>query len=206
MNGLTLMALLLLMGGAAYADRIRNSAILPPGTPGGGPLVRAQTVHASHTVRERTLAAQCAVTSYAYDIPPDLLLAIAITESGRHGAPWPWTLDVDGQPEYFRDRQATVQAAENAVRAGHKRVDIGPTQIDWLYHGAMFPSLKSLTHPFMNIAAAGRILARLHARTGNWWTAVGDYHSAVPALGRPYMWHVYHVYEDLRTGAGRGQA
>lgn len=202
MNALTLMALMLLIGGAAYADRIRHSAILAPGTPGGGPLVRAPTLRAPRAVREPTLVAQCAVTSYAYDIPPDLLLAVAITESGRHGMPWPWTLDVDGLPEYFRNRRATVQAAQAAVRAGHTRVDIGPMQIDWRYHGAMFPSLAALTHPFMNIAAAGRILARLHARTGNWWTAVGDYHSATPALGRPYMWRVYHVYEGLRRAGG----
>ncbi|WP_297389274.1 lytic transglycosylase domain-containing protein [Acidiferrobacter sp.] len=205
MNALTIMALLLLIGGVAYADRIRNSAILAPGTPGGGPLLRAPTSHAPRTVHKRTLVAQCAVTSYAYGIPPDLLLAIAITESGRSGMPWPWTLDIDGLPEYFQSRRATVQAAERAVRAGHTRIDIGPMQIDWRYHGAMFPSLSAITHPFMNIAAAGRILARLHARTGNWWTAVADYHSAVPAVGRPYMWRVYHVYEGLRR-TGRGSS
>lgn len=202
MNVLTLMILMGLISGTAYADRLRGSAILPAGTPGGA-LLTAQGVHfAPRTPRAQPLAAQCAVTSYAYDIPPDLLLAIAITESGRRGAPWPWTLDVDGAPEYFPNRQATIRAAENAVRAGHTRVDIGPMQIDWRYHGAMFPSLAALTHPFMNIAAAGRILARLHARTGNWWTAVGDYHSATPALGRPYMWRVYHVYEGLRRAGG----
>ena len=203
MNTLTITALLLLIGGAAYADRIRASAIFPPGLPGGAPIASPSAPRVSYAGQKRTLAAQCAVTSYAYGIPPDLLLAIAITESGRAGAPWPWTLDIDGRSEYFPDRQATVQAAEDAVRAGHTRVDIGPMQIDWRYHGAMFPSLAAITHPFMNIAAAGRILARLRARTGHWWTAVADYHSAIPALGRPYMWHVYHVYEDLRH-AGRG--
>lgn len=205
MNTLTVLVLVLLAGGVAYADRIRTSAILPPGTPGGATLSAPTAVTAPRSGHAATLAAQCAVTSYADGIPSDLLLAIAITESGRRGAPWPWTLDIDGQPEYFRDRQATVQAAEDAVRAGHTRVDIGPMQIDWRYHGAMVPSLASLTHPFMNIAAAGRILTRLHTRTGHWWTAVADYHSATPSLGRPYMWHVYHVYEGLRQAA-RGRS
>lgn len=203
MNALTVLVLMLLLaGGVAYADRVRASAILPPGTPGGAALSAPTAVTAPHSDHAGTLAAQCAVTSYAYDIPPDLLLAIAITESGRRGSPWPWTLDVDGLPEYFRNRRATVQAAEQAVRAGHTRVDIGPMQIDWRYHGAMFPSLAAITHPFMNIAAAGRILARLHTRTGNWWTAVADYHSATPTMGRPYMWHVYRVYEGLRRASG----
>lgn len=201
MNALAILIVLALASGTAYANRTRESAIFPPGLPGGAPLITATAPRAASrapTLSRRAIAAQCAVTSYAYGIPRDLLLAIAITESGRHGAPWPWTLDVDGQPEYLRNRQATIRAAESAVRAGHERIDIGPMQIDWLYHGTMFPSLASLTHPFMNIAAAGRILSRLHARTRNWWTAVADYHSAKPSLGRPYMWRVYHVYETLQ--------
>jgi hypothetical protein len=198
-----LMFALISLPAGAWGASPWASAIFPPGTPGGAAAFRRvqpgpATERSQSPVREaRLLAAQCAVTSYAYGIPPHLLLAIAITESGRHGAPWPWTLDVDGQPAYLAGRRALMRAAEEALRAGHTRIDIGPMQVDWRYHGAMFPSLAAVTRPFMNIAAAGHILARLHARWGHWWLAVAAYHSAIPKLGRPYMWRVYRVYARL---------
>ena len=185
-----------------------NAPLLPAGTPGAAqtvPFTRVThevwtsrgTAHRNSTV---AIQAQCAVASYADGIPPDLLLAIAITESGRAGRPWPWTLDVDGDPFYLPSRAALLREAQQALRNGHTRIDIGPMQVDWRYHGALFPSLASITHPFMNIAAAGHILAHLEARTGNWWQAVALYHSGTPTLGRPYMWHVYHIYRRLRAG------
>lgn len=198
------------VGVTAMAATRWDAPLLPVGTPGAAQTVPfTRVIPVVRTARApvdrdtpAAIQAQCAVTSYADGIPPDLLLAIAITESGRAGRPWPWTLDVDGDPFYLPSRAALLREAQQALRNGHTQIDIGPMQVDWRYHGALFPSLASVTHPFMNIAAAGHILAHLETRTGNWWQAVALYHSGTPALGRPYMWHVYHIYRRLRATGG----
>lgn len=54
-------------------------------------------------------------------IPAPLLYAIALTESGQHRLsqqrwrPWPWTLNVSGQGQFFASRQAAWQALQRAL-------------------------------------------------------------------------------------------
>lgn len=197
--------------GLAWGRNPANSDLLPQGTPGAASLSHARSItpsrnllrHDPEILRGHWIAYQCAVTSLAYGIPQGVLFAIATTESGLNNRPWPWTLDVDGTPYRYANRAQTVAATRRFLQEGHTRIDIGPMQVDWRYHGAMFPSLASVTHPFMNIAAAGRILAHLEAQTGNWWGAVARYHNDNPALGDPYMWHVYRVYCAQRQMAVR---
>ncbi len=108
-------------------------------------------------------------TAAFYRLPPRLLPAIQAVEGGRVGTIHP-----------NRDGSA----------------DLGPMQINtrWLPALAAVTGLPPATvralllhDPCFNVAAAGAILRRDLALTrGRLMLAVGDYHSATPALNRAY--------------------
>ena len=54
----------------------------------------------------------------AYDLPPEVLYAVALTESARqvdstgNVRPWPWTLNVQGRGHFFDSRQEAEAALQ----------------------------------------------------------------------------------------------
>ena len=56
----------------------------------------------------------------AYGIPPELLYAVALTESEAPGIgkPWPWTANVAGEGHYFASRQALFDALNELQKRG----------------------------------------------------------------------------------------
>lgn len=145
-----------------------------------------------------------------YGTPPGLLNAIAKAESGRRieGAatlqPWPWTLNVDGQGLYFATK---VQAAAQALKAlmhGSAYTDVGCMQVDLQFHPKAFRSLDEALDPVANADYAARFLVSLYQVTGgNWFAAVGYYHSRSPELARLYREHVTAVGLGLNVSPGR---
>lgn len=135
--------------------------------------------------------------SRKYRIPKNLLLSISINETEVGGFPWPWTLNVDGQGYYYKNRIDEYKAIKNFIKDGSQFIDIGPMQMDWEYHGKMFTDIWQATNPSVNISAAAYLLTSLYDKTGSWKIAVADYHSAVPAYGIPYMQHVYYIRNNI---------
>jgi hypothetical protein len=138
-----------------------------------------------------------------YGTPPGLLNSIAKAESGRQiqGAttlqPWPWTLNVDGQGLFFATKEQAVAGALKALTHGSSFTDVGCMQVDLQFHPKAFRSLEEALDPVANADYAARFLVSLYAATGgNWFTAVGLYHSRSPELARLYREHV--------TAAGLG--
>jgi hypothetical protein len=124
-------------------------------------------------------------------IPPGLLLAIALVESGRPApggstAPWPFALNAEGGGRFPETREAALAEVEALRARGVRSVDIGCMQVNLLHHPEAFPDLQAGFDPATNVAYAIRFLRELRARTGNWAEAVAQYHSAVPGRGLGY--------------------
>lgn len=153
---------------------------------------------------------------HRYGTPPGLLMTIAKVESGRADeagrlTPWPWTIDVDGAGAMFPTKQAAVTAAEAAIIGGARFVDVGCMQVDLAMHPNAFRTLDQGFDPAINADYGARFLRALHdgPAGGNWYIAVGLYHSATPDLAAEYRAAVASVGLGLHPvwhGSGGGLA
>lgn len=140
-----------------------------------------------------------------YGIPTGLLLAIAKSESGRpipplRGLqPWPWAIDADGRAFYFDSKAAAVAYAR---QSGAAQVDVGCAQINLQSHPRAFRDMDTAFDPAANADYGGRYLRQLYDETGNWFTAVGYYHSHTPELAAAYRDRVSAVAEGRDIPAG----
>ncbi len=126
-------------------------------------------------------------------LPPGLLLAIALVETGRSDSrtgrfePWPWSWNSGGEGHAEPTREAAVAAVSGLLARGQRSVDIGCLQVNLLYHPAAFPGVAEGFDPVVNARDAVRFLLELRARTGNWAEAIAQYHSADPERGAGYQ-------------------
>lgn len=122
-----------------------------------------------------------------YRLPPGLLEAIALTESGQEGAPYPWALNIAGQAVIA----PTYQAAASLLRAtdGRPRRDvaIGCMQIHMQYHLDRFVEPEWALHPRYNVWYAALYLDQLRRQYGDMISAIAHYHGSAPAAQRDYL-------------------
>ena len=129
-------------------------------------------------------------------IPVELLLAISHVESGFH----PRALNVAGQALF----PATLHEAESVLRRSGDNVDIGLMQINWAFWGKKLGVSKSeLLDPKLNVLLGARILEHCLKVTGDWWQAVGMYHSPDASRQRMYVAKVSLSYGRLLTKLNR---
>jgi hypothetical protein len=127
-----------------------------------------------------------------FNLPPGLLRAIGVIESGRPDplsgstAPWPWTINANGAGDHFDDLPQALAATRTLQRSGVTSIDVGCFQINLRQHPTAFTSLEEAFDPAANATYAARFLLALRTRTGSWDNAIAAYHSATPALGSPY--------------------
>jgi hypothetical protein len=137
---------------------------------------------------------ETAITTAEYiaRLPPRLLGAISLTETGRvdptsgRVRPWPWTVNVWGTGQFFQTRQQAVAAVKALQARGARSIDVGCLQVNLMYHPDAFATLEEAFDPQMNAAYAGRFLNALHADERDWAHAIAAYHSETPALGDAY--------------------
>ncbi|MBV8055132.1 MAG: lytic transglycosylase domain-containing protein [Deltaproteobacteria bacterium] len=120
------------------------------------------------------------------DIPRDLLVAIAGTESGFH----PWALNIEGHEVYCRSREE----AEHLLSTADK-VDIGLMQINWPFWGRRFGLSKSqLLDPRTNLIYGAYILKLDLAKSSDIWWNISDYHAGSLQRRDRYNKLVYEHY------------
>jgi soluble lytic murein transglycosylase-like protein len=142
------------------------------------------------------------------NLPADLLLAIALVESGRSDQasrtqiPWPWTVTAEGRGRFFASLAGAAAAVRRLHEKGVESIDVGCMQINLLYHRDAFASIEDALDPAHNIAYAAEFLSELAAATGSWLAAVGRYHSGSPEQARLYRLKVL----KARTSARRGHS
>ena len=143
-------------------------------------------------------------------LPPQLLAAIGRVESGRRDpvsgkmAPWPWTINAEGQGTYYDTKAQAVAAAQALQARGVRSFDVGCMQINMMHHPNAFASLEQAFDPSANAAYAAQFLTQLHAQTNDWPRAAGLYHSATPELGAAYQAQVATAWTEERRLASGG--
>lgn len=120
-----------------------------------------------------------------HGVPPLILYGVALQESaklyGPHALPWPWTLNVRGTPMRLTNYAQAVDALQHFIDSGVRNVDAGLMQVNWGYHADKLVAPSLALDPYPNIAVGARILRGHFASCGDWFTAVGRYHSPADA-------------------------
>jgi hypothetical protein len=141
-------------------------------------------------------------------VPRDLLAAVAMSESGRYDAerrrvaPWPWTVNSQGEGRYFATKAEAIAHVEALRRSGRRNIDVGCMQINLMYHPEAFDSLDEAFDPGRNVAYGAGFLTRLQGESRSWERAVERYHTADAERGRAYREKVYDRWQDVRLAAG----
>jgi len=126
-----------------------------------------------------------------FALPEGLLMAVALTESGRGGRPWPWALNIAGTPAILPDAAAMRRAiAENGDGTG-PNIDVGCMQISLAWHAERFADWRVLLEPAANVAYGAYLLRHLFERHGSWTLAVAHYHSGTLDRQRAYVCRVW---------------
>jgi hypothetical protein len=142
----------------------------------------------------------------SYGLPPHLLEAIAVVESGRKdplsGAiePWPWTIDAGGEGHFYASKAEAIQAVRDFQAKGVQSIDVGCMQINLLHHPHAFVSLDQAFDPAANASYAAQFLSQLHAQLGSWEEAAAHYHSTTPALAADYQHKVMVAWTAAQNG------
>ena len=114
-------------------------------------------------------------------IPPILLPAIAVTESGRWSeklgmnVPWPWSIRVDGQKYFFDTKEEAISRAGEFIEDG-KTVAIGCMMLS----PDNTANLHALFDPATNMAMGANKLSKEHDKQGDWIRATAAYNPAAP--------------------------
>ncbi len=139
-----------------------------------------------------------------FHLPPGLLGAIALTESGQGGAPYPWALNIDGEPLIAPDFAAAAALLRRPDGHPRRDVAIGCMQIHMQFHLQSFTDPEWALQPGHNVWYAAQFLDQLYRRYGDWLSATAHYHASAPAAQRRYLCQ---VGAHLRaTGPGTGIA
>lgn len=140
-----------------------------------------------------------------YGLPPYLLAAIAVTESGYRNRPHPFAMNISGR-QYFAtgtDEMDRIVAESGGAQAS---VDVGCLQINLRWHAARFRDWHSLLVPRYNAEYAALYLTELKRSLGTWNAAVGAYHSRTPWKSTSYACLVSRrwsqIFGSVREGCG----
>jgi soluble lytic murein transglycosylase-like protein len=147
----------------------------------------------------------------ARDLPPHLLTAIALTESGRwHGDrseafAWPWTVMAEGEGRFLPSKAAAIETVRALQARGVRNIDVGCMQVNLHYHPEAFESLETAFDPAANVAYAADFLVELRQEARSWTRAVGQYHSRQAIRGNGYRAKVFKAWREERHRANRAR-
>jgi len=140
-----------------------------------------------------------------YNLPPYLLAAIALTESGRDGKPSPVAMNIGGR-SYFASSTRDMEEVVGRYGGETSSIDVGCMQINLRWHAPRFKNWRSLLVPSYNAEYAALYMTELYRRTGSWNGAVGAYHSRTPWRSANYACLVSRRWSQIfgsnRTGCG----
>jgi Transglycosylase SLT domain len=215
-----LLCLLLIVPGLAMAGQDpapHPVAARPVTLLSAAPAAGGHGIGGSRTGNSRMIAADpaalcetaVATAEAAGHLPPRLLHAISLVESGRADArtgtvhAWPWTINAEGEGRFFETQQQAIAAVAALQARGVQSIDVGCMQINLMYHPHAFATLQDAFDPRSNAAYAARFLNTLFAEAHDWSHAIAAYHSETPTLGEAYRTLVMARWQnpDLRPAA-----
>jgi soluble lytic murein transglycosylase-like protein len=115
--------------------------------------------------------------SRIHQVPPAVLYAVGLTETGRRGRLSPYALNIDGKPVFSATLGEALLRFAQSNRAGAKLIDVGCMQINYRFHGREFSSIEDMFEPARNVDYAARYLKQLRRRETSWTLAVARYHA-----------------------------
>ena len=138
-----------------------------------------------------------------YKIPDNLLVSVALTESGRkiknrEFISWPWTINRRGKGKFFDNKSSAVNYVKKYVKNGKKNIDLGCMQVNYMYHPNAFKSFNDAFDPDKNVEWAAKMLNSLHTKFGSWKVAVGYYHSYRKKKRKKYSLKVFNTLSSLQ--------
>lgn len=137
-------------------------------------------------------------------MPPNLLTAISLVESGRWDktrrarVAWPWTVMAEGIGRYLPSKQEAIAEVRKLKAKGVRNIDVGCMQVNLHWHGEAFDSLEEAFDPRANAAYAAEFLSNLYNETRNWDTAAAYYHSRTPERAQYYSGKVRVALAELQ--------
>ncbi len=166
-------------------------------------LTLGSTVPAEASVRT-VCSAHAAQQEKAERIPPGLVHAVALAESGRwlegdnSTKPWPWTVTSGKDSFYLSSKEEAIAKVEELQANGRTNIDVGCMQINLHYHPDAFSTLEDAFDPDQNVAYGTKFLKGLRNKTRSWGKATAFYHSQNRARGIAYRDKVYKLWRKLR--------
>jgi hypothetical protein len=126
-------------------------------------------------------------SAIAAGVPYKVLYAIALAESNNPSderfSPWPWTLNIAGQPAYLDSKEAAIALLKSELSKGTRNIDICVGQINYQYNAHLLPVIDQALDIDTCLNAATSVLLRelkyCEHQLGrlDWWCAVERYHS-----------------------------
>jgi hypothetical protein len=133
----------------------------------------------------------------ATGVPYEVLLAVAVVETGRDDRPWPWTVNVAGDGQWFDTKDEAEAHAQEVLDQGYTNLDVGCFQLNIRWHSKGFGSLSDMLDPALNAGYAAEFLSDHYSRTGDWAAAAAAYHSATPEYAERYRAKFEETYASL---------
>jgi soluble lytic murein transglycosylase-like protein len=123
-----------------------------------------------------------------YNIPEELLKAIAYVESGLcvNDDFRPWSINIQGKSYHFTTKLSALEFLKENLKLT-KNIDIGLMQINYYYHGKNFNSLEDMFDLEKNINYAAKFLYLLYLKYGSWQSAIKRYHGNSEIKNEGYL-------------------
>lgn len=190
----------------ARAVLVALAALLVPALLGPALIGPAQAAPAAPVTPEAHGLCVAATRQAEIDnrLPPHLLAAISLAETGRWSSPhkasfsWPWTVMAEGVGRYLPSKAAAIAEVRRLQARGITNIDVGCMQINLYYHGDAFRDLEHAFDPGANAEYAAAFLADLNETTQSWPKAVAYYHSRDEERGPYYQKKVYDLWYGQR--------
>lgn len=146
--------------------------------------------------------------SKKHNVPVEVFFSVIKTESGRsfngRFLPWPWTLNVNHKPYYYKSQKEAVAALRQFLTNPKNTIAVGLGQIYLPAHGDKFTNPLVLLDPHINLNFAAQLLRYEYTRsikinkTSNWWIAAGRYHHpSKEKFAKPYREIVYRKCQQI---------
>jgi len=132
-----------------------------------------------------------------FNIPPGLLVAIALVESGQDGSPHPFAMSVQGRPVFARNAKEAARYLRDGKGQLKQNVYVGCMQLSLASHRGQFQPLENIVEPRENVHYAGRLLLRLHGEEGSWKTAVARYNGGTTRRAQAYICKIWQHLSEL---------
>jgi hypothetical protein len=136
-------------------------------------------------------------------IPPGLLQAMALLESGVNGQPYPWAINVGGRVIYAKSQDQAQKVLGERQASGRKNLYAGCLQLSVKHHRANFGSIGDMLTPQRNVSYAARYLAGHYEDYGDWPAAVRRYNGGRPRQAAAYYCKVWRILGEIRPESAR---